>query len=133
MKEETLQMDIVKWCIANIKDDVLWFATLNESESKAQYRKKLKLMGMLSGVPDLTFISESSSLCGLANITFIELKRPTTYKIGKKGKKVIDQRGGVQSDTQKDFEIRSEPFSRYFIVDNKKDFMEIMGNYDLTK
>lgn len=86
----------------------------------------------MGGVADLIFISDSI-LVGL-QIVFVELKAPKTFKIGKHGKKIIDQKGGVQSDKQKCFQTAVEAIGCYYcIVDNLDDFADIMRLYNLTK
>ena len=90
----------------------------------------LMAMGLLDGVSDLIFVWNDGALKNL----FIEVKRPTTYKMGKRGKKIINQRGGIQSGSQIKFQARVEALGcPYYIVDNLQDFIELMKKHSLER
>lgn len=123
MNETDLQIQCVEWCHLQLPKNILWYATANERKAKPQYMAKLKRMGMLTGVADLTFITSYGLMDECTMVNFVELKRPTTYKIGKRGKPVVDQSGGKQSDSQKAFEVRAvENNCSYVLIDNFDDF-----------
>lgn len=131
MKESDLQKSIIQWCRSHIKNDVIYWATSNERKAKPQHIATLKAMGMLPGVSDLIFLYCHTT--GV-EILFIELKRPTTYKTGKRGKPIVDVTGGIQSDSQKDFQRRLENIDGvYHIADNLMDFIYLMRKYGLEK
>jgi len=129
MKESDVQKSIIQWCAWQIKPDVVYWSTPNE-RNPVHNMGGLKATGLLDGVSDLIFVWNDGGLINL----YIEVKRPTTYKMGKRGKKIVDQRGGVQSDAQIVFQDRVEALNQpYYIVDNLDDFIDIMHRYNLTK
>jgi len=131
MKESALQKLIIQWCRSHIKEDVLYWATSNERKAKPQHMAALKAMGMLPGVSDLIFLFCDD--IGLEAI-FIELKRPASYKMGRRGKQIINIPGGIQSDRQKDFQKRLENIGgTYVLIDNLKHFICLIRNYGLEK
>lgn len=129
MKESALQKSIIEWCGFRLKKDVLYWSTPNE-RNPIHNMAGMKAMGLQSGVSDLIFVWNDGALENL----YIEVKRPTTYKMGKRGKKIIDQRGGIQSDAQIKFQEDVRALGcPYHIVDNLKDFINLMRNYGLEK
>jgi len=130
MRESYLQEAVIQWCQLSLRKNVVYWSTPNERNPKNM--GNLMKMGLLGGVADLIFISESV-LIGL-QIVFVELKAPKTYKMGKRGNRIIDLKGGTQSDKQKLFQERVEVLGCYYeIVDNLDDFADIMRRYNLTK
>jgi len=130
MKESTVQIDCVHWCKYAIKSGVIYWATANERKAKPQHMAFLKLMGMRKGVSDLIFIYNDGQLRNL----YVELKRPATYKMGKRDKMIIDQSAGVQSDSQKIFQADVEAVGAYYhLIDNLDDFIALMKKYNLVR
>lgn len=129
MKESDLQKSIIVWCGYKLKKDVLYWSTPNE-RNPIHNMAGLMAMGLLDGVSDLIFVWNDGVLHNL----YIEVKRPATYKMGKRGKKVINQRGGVQLDSQEKFQARVEALGcPYYIIDNLQDFIELMKRYGLER
>jgi len=129
MKESDVQKAIIQWCGFRLKKDVTYWSIPNE-RNPIHNMGGLKATGLQTGVSDLMFVWNDGVLKNL----YIEVKRPTTYKIGKHGKKIIDQRGGIQSDSQKEFQERVEALKcPYHIIDNLTDFINLMKNYGLEK
>ena len=127
MTEADLQKQIITWCRASLKTEIVYWATSNERKARPQYMVTLKKMGCLAGVSDLIFLTINGPI-------FLELKRPTTHKIGKSGKRIIAIRGGVQSDAQKEFQTRVEALGfKYIILDDFDGFVEFAKINNLTK
>jgi hypothetical protein len=118
MTEKQLQIQIVTWL--KMDNRIMFWATSNERKAKPQHMAALKRMGVLSGVSDLILLTSKGP-------TFVELKRPTTYKINFSGKRIIDVRGGMQSLAQKDFQASVEKLGfDYHLIDNFDDFKKII-------
>ena len=130
MKESTVQINCVHWCKHAIKSGVVYWATANERKAKPQHMAFLKLMGMKSGVADMTFIYNDGQLRNL----YVEFKRPATYKLGKRGNMIQDQSAGVQSESQREFQADVEAVgATYHLVDNLDDFIALMEQYNLVR
>ncbi|MDA0713490.1 MAG: hypothetical protein O2897_05845 [bacterium] len=130
MKESDVQKAIIQWCRLSLRKDVVYWSTPNERKP-SQNMNSMAAMGMLGGVADLTFMWESV-YCH-QDVLFIEVKRPTTYKIGKRGKRIIDQKGGNQSDSQEEFQrLVTSIGCDYYLVDNLDDFIALMKDKRLT-
>jgi len=130
MKESVLQISCVEYAQYALKPDVVFWATANERKAKPQYIAMLKRMGMRAGVADLVFMSNINEMAML----FIEFKRPTTYKRGKRGKDIIDQKGGEQSPVQEQFQKDVEAIdAHYYVVDNIANFKNILIAHELVK
>ena len=118
ISEASIQKSIIEWCGHALKKDVVYWSTPNER--KPSTMGALRSMGLKTGVSDLIFLRESI-------ILFVEVKRPATYKIGKRGKNVIDQRAGTLSTEQEEFKNAVTLAGGHFYkVDNLPDFMQIM-------
>lgn len=129
MRESDLQKLIIQWCGYRLKKTVLFWSTPNE-RNPVHNMAGLMAMGLLKGVSDLIFVWNDGILKNL----YIEVKRPTIFKMGKHGKKIISQRGGIQSDSQEKFEARVEALDcPYHIVDNLQDFIKLMKEYGLVR
>lgn len=129
VKEDAVQKLCIQWCQWRIKKDVFYWSTPNERKP-AHNMQALRDMGMKTGVADLTFIYNDGELRNL----YVEFKRPTTYKLGKRGNKVIDRAGGVQSDSQRVFQADVEAIGAdYFVIDNLDDFIVLMERFDLVR
>ena len=129
MKEDAVQKQCVEWCRWSIKKDVFYWSTPNERKP-SQNMQGLKDMGLKTGVADLTFIYNDGELRNL----YIEVKRPTTYKTGKRGDKIISQRGGTQSPNQILFQADVEAVgATYHLIDNLDDFAALMERYKLVR
>ena len=135
ISEATVQKEIIKYCGLALRKGVMYWSTPNET--KPSNLGGLIAMGLKKGVLDLTFLYRDKPQHDGSiplRMIFIEVKRPTTYKLGKRGKLIIDQKGGVLSDEQKAFgdELLSLgcPF---YVVDNLPDFILIMKRHELTK
>lgn len=125
MKESEVQVLIIDWCNIRLKADVAYWSIPNERQPK--HLSNLKKMGLKEGAADLMFFYKGQLVC-------IEVKRPTTFKIGKRGRKIVDQRGGVISTAQ--IEFRSDIIAAdgaYYLVDNLDDFITIMCRWDMIK
>lgn len=130
MLESDLQKLCIKWCEYAIKSGVVYWATSNERKAKPQHMAALRLMGMRPGVADLTYLYNDNGI----KLLFVELKRPTTYKMGKRGKKIINQRGGTQSPGQIVFQADVEAVgANYHLIDNLDDFIALMKQYNLVR
>jgi len=130
MKESTVQKDCIKWCEYAIKSGVIYWATANERKAKPQHMAALKLMGMKSGVADLSFCWNDGQLRNL----YVEFKRPTTYKMGKRGNMIQDKSAGVQSDSQREFQADVEAVgATYHLIDNLNAFISLMNLYNLVR
>ena len=130
MKESEVQKKVINWCQYFLRPDVVYWSTPNERKSKPQHMEALKLMGLLPGVADLSFIWDDGGL----KMLFVEIKRPPTYKRGKRGGWVIDKRGGAQSLTQHAFQCRVENIGcLYYLVDRLGDFIGLMEKQGLAK
>ena len=130
MKESTVQKACIKWCEYTLKPGVIYWATSNERKAKPQHMAALKAMGMKPGIADLTFIYNDGQLRNL----YIELKRPATYKMGKRGNMIIDQTAGVQSESQRLFQAVVEAIGAdYHLIDNLDDFIALMKRYNLVR
>ena len=130
MKESTVQINCIKWCEYAIKSGVMYWATANERKAKPQHLAFLKLMGMKKGVSDLIFIYNDGQLRNL----YVEFKRPTTYKLGKRGNMIQDQSAGVQSESQREFQADVEAVgATYHLIDNLDDFTALMKRYKLVR
>lgn len=131
ISEDHLQISQMEWCGYNIKPHVLYYSTPNERQSSPKNMQKLKRMGLLPGVGDLTFIITNK--VGM-RVHYIENKRPTTYKPGAGGDLIIDQRGGEITDDQiafRDKAIRAG--ATYDLIDNLKHFIALMEKYRLAR
>jgi len=129
VKESDVQKSIVQWCGYKLKKDVAYWSIPNE-RNPIHNMGGMKATGLQSGVSDLMFVWNDGDLKNL----YIEVKRPTTYKMGKRGKMIIDQRGGIQEEAQKEFQGRVEALKcPYHIVDNLQDFIDLMRKYELER
>lgn len=70
--EETLQRSIVQFLRLKGKPNLIWWHTPNGESRSVRTGVRLKMMGVLPGVPDLTFIHEG-------DVSFMELKAPKKY------------------------------------------------------
>ena len=70
--EDEIHKAIANICKLSLPDDVIWYHTPNGGERNVRVAKKLKAMGTLAGVPDLTFHHAGKTF-------FIEVKRPGSY------------------------------------------------------
>jgi len=129
MKESDVQKVIIQWCGFRLKKGVTYWSIPNE-RNPIHNMGGLKATGLQKGISDLVFVWNDGTIKNL----YVEVKRPTTYKIGKRGKKIIDQRGGTQSDAQKKFQDDVEALGcSYHRVDNLTDFINLIRNYGLEK
>lgn len=129
VKESDVQKSIVQWCGYKLKKSVLYWSTPNE-RNPIHNMGGMKAMGLQSGVSDLMFVWNDGALQNL----YIEVKRPTTYKMGKRGKMIIDQRGGEQTEAQGIFQLNVEALDcPYHIVDNLQDFIDLIRKYGLER
>ena len=111
MTEDQLQQQIVTYFKNNfqINRTGLIFAVPNGGSRNVLEAKKMKFTGVLSGVSDLIAIIPKK-------ILFIELKAEK----------------GIQSDNQKDFEVRvNELGFEYYIIRSLEQFKEMICAQDL--
>lgn len=121
MTETQVQKSILEWCAYALRKDVVYWSVPNERDPRNNLGG-MRALGLKTGVSDLMFLRGG-------NIIFIEVKRPTTYKRGKRGKPVIGQRGGELSTSQEEFKNAvTAAGSLYYMVDNLPDFQQIMQN-----
>lgn len=92
--EDQVQMALVERLRLQCPPEVIWFHCANAPKSKID-GGRLKLMGMLAGVPDLVFIVPQAD--SHPAVCFLELKRPAS----------IDRRAGTMSDGQTKFAERA--------------------------
>jgi hypothetical protein len=129
VKEDALQKQIVQWCDISLHKDILYWSTPNERDPRKNMAG-LIAMGLLGGVSDLIFVNSKPSL----EIIFVELKRPTTYKKGKRKDLIVDKQGGELSDNQIAFQKRVEILGLpYYVFDNLDDFIVMCKAHGLTK
>ena len=120
--ESALQRQCVQW-FNYAKHGCILFAVPNGGSRHKIEAANLKREGVLAGVSDLILITPLATV-------FIELKAPTTYKVGKRGNMVIDKKGGDQSNHQKEFqESIGKMGLDYHLVDNFDDFIKIANKY----
>lgn len=120
--ESLLQKQCVQWFNLTHATKAELFAVPNGGSRNQIEAANLKREGVKAGVSDLVLVTCSGTI-------FIELKTPTTYKIGKKGSQIIDKKGGTQSEFQKHFQHKVESLGhKYFVVDNFEDFQVIINN-----
>ena len=107
MTESDLQKMCVSWTRLQLPD--LWFwATPNEGKMTPRYGSHRKKMGVLAGVPDLTFVLRN----GL--VVFIELKSPT----------------GRLSPPQKAFQARCETEEiPYFVIRSFDEYIRTVRGF----
>ena len=116
MTEDEVQISIVEWCGDALKADVVFWSVPNERQPK--HMSNLIAKGLKPGVADLQFMKDGKSI-------FIEVKRPTTYKRGKRRQLIIDQRGGTLSTDQEVFKNAViAAGASYYTVDNLLDFID---------
>lgn len=111
-KEQLVQKDIVRYLL--LKGFLFEAPDCGVNVKSIRTRSILKQMGRMSGVSDLIVWIPGGTLC-------IEVKRPVSYRYSQRtGKQVIADRGGVQSDNQKDFEDRVNkiPGHHYIVVND---------------
>lgn len=89
--EERLQRAVVQYLTLSMPDDVFWYHCPNGEYRSKRTAARLKLMGVMPGVPDLCFVLRSG------RAAFIELKAPKKglSKVQKEAKSVIDGAGGM--------------------------------------
>lgn len=122
-KEEQLQIQCVQWFNITHSTKGELFAVPNGGSRNVIEAAHMKRGGVKAGVSDLILVANGCTV-------FLELKAPTTYKIGKSGKKVIDKKGGVQSEQQKHFQQKVEKLGHnYYLIDDFDEFTKIIKLY----
>lgn len=112
--ELQLQISLVEWCRWKLRPDVLFWHTPNGEERDKRTAAKLKAMGVLPGVADLTFMWRA--LLGL-RVLFLELKAT----------------GRKQTVEQSAFGLAVQTMgASYHVVDNIDEAMRIIESYGLT-
>ena len=125
MTEAQVQKSLLQWCSHALRNDCVYWSTPNEREPRRM--GNLRALGLKKGVSDLMFLRAGVLLC-------VEVKRPTTFKKGKSGRKVINQRGGTLSTEQEEFKNAvTAAGATYYMVDNLPDFMHIMKDWGFAR
>ena len=85
----------------------------NNQTLRLRFWNYARRQGYTNGTSDVIVIMQNEVL-------FVEIKRPTTYKISEKtGKRIIDKKGGVQKEDQKIFQKAIEEMGhKYFLIDS---------------
>jgi hypothetical protein len=118
--ELQLQISLVQWCRWKLRPDVLMWHTPNGEERDKRVAAKLKAMGVLPGIADLTFMwrEEFGDFQHRLRVLFLELKA----------------RGRKLNDAQLNFSMRAISCGALFqVADNIDDAMRIIEDYGLTK
>lgn len=108
-------------------ETALLIAIPNGGDRHPAVGAKLKMMGAVSGVPDLAILMKDQ------RVHWVELKRPDKFELNPKTMNMVKRAGGKLSDNQKAFMEKLDALSHcYDVVDNIDDFWEVVLRLGIT-